>query len=93
MASDYTIGDIHAGDGKAREHVRTTAKPERDTDYGAPKSIITLSRIDEGDMYRLGRQQELNVRKSLQHPHPDEQRLDGISATFDSSPSWDSRSF
>ena len=93
MASEYTLGDIHAGDGKAGEHVRTTAKPERDADYGAPRSMITLSRIDEGDMYRLGRQQELNVRKSLHRLHPDEQRLDGISATFDSYPSWDSRSF
>lgn len=93
MASEYTLGDIHADDGKAGEHIRTTARPEKDLGYGTPKSTITLSRIDEGDMYRLGRQQELNVRKSLQLLHSDEQRLDGISETFGSYPSWGFRSF
>lgn len=70
MAAEYTLGDVHAGEGKAGEHIRTTARPEREADYAAPKSIITLSRIDEGDMYRLGRQQELNVRKPWIIPIP-----------------------
>lgn len=93
MASEYALGDIHAGDGKAGEQIRTTALPNSHAGYGAPKSNIPLSRIDEGDMYRLGRQQELNVTKTLHRLHPDTQRLNGISATFDLYPSWASPSF
>lgn len=65
MTSEYALGNIHAGNGKAEEHIRTTALSEDHAAYGAPKSRIALSQIDEGDMYRLGRQQELNVRKSF----------------------------
>ena len=93
MTSEYALGEIHAGDGKAGEHIRSTAKPEGHADYGAPKSHIALSRIDEGDMYRLGRQQELNVRETLHHLNPNKKRLSRTSATFDSYPSWGSRSF
>lgn len=68
MTSKSTLADSHTGNGKAEEDVHTTAVPAREAyvGYGAPKSHIHLSQIDEGDMYRLGRQQELNVRE-LQH--------------------------
>lgn len=46
-------------------NIHTAALPEEDVNYGAPKSNISLTQIDEGDMYRLGKKQELNVRS---HP-------------------------
>lgn len=93
MASDFALGNIHAGDGKAGERVRASALPENHGALGAPRPNISLSRIDEGDMYRLGRQQELNVRRCFSVSNLDGPRLNGISATFDLFPSWASRSF
>ena len=68
MTSQYPLGDIHPDHGKEEGHVHTTALPEEHADYGTVKSRVTLTQIDEGDMYRLGKQQELNVRKYAPSP-------------------------
>lgn len=64
MTSEYALQGMRPGNANAQEHVHTSALPEKHDDYGVQKSHITLTQIDEGDMYRLGRQQELNVRES-----------------------------
>lgn len=94
MTSEYALADIQNGNGKAEEHVHTTAVPAREAyvGYDAPKSHIPLSQIDEGDMYRLGRQQELNVRNSHKIPAVEDKNAHHPSGTFASYPSWASRS-
>lgn len=61
--TDYDMGELKNGNGT----VHTSALPEEAAAYGAPKSNISLTQIDEGDMYRLGKTQELNVWNDSQH--------------------------
>ena len=56
-AAEYDLAELKNGNGT----VHTSALPEEAAGYGAPKSNINLTQIDEGDMYRLGKTQELNV--------------------------------
>ncbi|MCJ1469212.1 hypothetical protein MMC07_007845 [Pseudocyphellaria aurata] len=54
---DYALADIKNGNGNVHTHNL------RDHDLGldvAPRSHISLTQIDAGDMYRLGKTQELN---------------------------------
>lgn len=56
--SNYDLADIKNGNGNIHAH------DIREQDLGldvAPKSNISLTQIDAGDMYRLGKTQELNV--------------------------------
>lgn len=55
---DYDLAEIKNGNGNVHTHNL------RDQDLGldvAPRSHISLTQIDAGDMYRLGKTQELNV--------------------------------
>lgn len=56
--SDYDLAEIKNGNGNVHTH------DVREQDLGLdapPKSNISLTQIDAGDMYRLGKKQELNV--------------------------------
>lgn len=58
MASQqYTLAEIKNGNG----NVHTHDLPDHELGIDAPKSHISLTKIDESDMYRLGKKQELNV--------------------------------
>lgn len=82
------MGELKNGNGT----VHTSALPDEAV-YGAPKSNISLTQIDEGDMYRLGKTQELNVwtcpQLQWRRAHP----ADLSSATSASFPSWDFQLF
>lgn len=57
-ATEYNLGELKNGSST----IHTTSTPDEGIGYGESKPNITLTQIDEGDMYRLGKTQELNVR-------------------------------
>ena len=61
--SEVKHGDS-IGTSKLQGQVHTRPLPDDDGGYGPRKSHISLTQIDEGDMYRLGKKQELNVREA-----------------------------
>ena len=69
--------------------MKEIATREEDLGVDGPKvkSVVPLTQVDESDMYRLGKQQDLNVRRKcpiylLRRP------LIRLSAIFVSFPSW-----
>ena len=84
MASQqYSLDEIKNGNG----NVHTHDLPDHELGNDAPKSHISLTKIDESDMYRLGKKQELNVCNNLEIPAL---ITDTASATSASSRLWDS---
>lgn len=82
-ASTYDLAEIKNGNG----NVRTRDVREHDLGLDAPpKSHISLTQIDAGDMYRLGKKQELNVCGVLSCSM--RAQADGLSATSASSLLW-----
>lgn len=80
--SKYDLDEIKSANGMVRTHDVT----EQDLGVNTPpKPHISLTQIDAGDMYRLGRKQELNVYvlQSAMRAHADR-----YSATSASSRSW-----
>lgn len=53
----YNLAELKNGNG----NVQTYARPDDEQGIDAPKSHTSLTKIDETDMYRLGKKQELNV--------------------------------
>ncbi len=61
---NHDMKEMNVNDGARQTH------DLREEDLGVPgmrKSNIPLTQIDEGDMYRLGKEQELNVGKGSNH--------------------------
>ena len=80
--SKYDLDEIKDANGMVRTHDVT----EQDLGLNTPpKSHISLTQIDAGDMYRLGRKQELNVCVLQSATRA---QADRFSATSASSRSW-----